>query len=62
MVYPEASRWGAPDAALAPLYDDVYRVGIEMARWRDAEMQAYNVRYELLNDLRLSNRPTSRVH
>lgn len=25
MVYPEASRWGAPDAALAPLYDDVYR-------------------------------------
>ncbi|CAH0727581.1 unnamed protein product, partial [Brenthis ino] len=24
MVYPEASRWGAPDS-LAPLYDDVYR-------------------------------------
>ncbi|CAG9581786.1 unnamed protein product [Danaus chrysippus] len=24
MVYPEASRWGAPDT-LAPLYDDVYR-------------------------------------
>lgn len=25
MVYPEASRWGAPDTPLAPLYDDVYR-------------------------------------
>ncbi|KAI8438899.1 hypothetical protein MSG28_011230 [Choristoneura fumiferana] len=25
MVYPEAARWAAPDAALAPLYDDVYR-------------------------------------
>ncbi|CAG9135899.1 hypothetical protein JYU34_003176 [Plutella xylostella] len=25
MVYPEASRWGAPGAARAPLYDDVYR-------------------------------------
>ncbi|CAK1540286.1 unnamed protein product [Leptosia nina] len=24
MVYPEASRWGAPDT-IAPLYDDVYR-------------------------------------
>ncbi|CAG4977433.1 unnamed protein product [Parnassius apollo] len=27
MVYPEASRWGAPDA-IAPLYDDVYRDGV----------------------------------
>ncbi|XP_030022110.1 protein limb expression 1 homolog isoform X1 [Manduca sexta] len=25
MVYPEAAHWGAPDPALAPLYDDVYR-------------------------------------